>query len=158
MNWDAIAAIAELGGAIAVVVSLGYLAIQIRRSSRDAQRSIYFSVRSQVQQFRALLAQDPEVTRIYREGLADLHGLGADDRWRFGALMQYEFSFFEDLFRLGPDSLLFHDNTEDLRWLARRPGARTWWKSGGRLYHPDFRRHVDKIVAAEAVGDGEIEN
>ncbi len=36
MSWDAIAAIAELLGATAVVVSLAFLAIQIRVSSRCA--------------------------------------------------------------------------------------------------------------------------
>ncbi len=34
MNWDAIGAIAELAGAIGVVVSLAYLATQIRHNTR----------------------------------------------------------------------------------------------------------------------------
>ena len=32
MNWDAIGAIGELLGAVAVVLTLGYLAAQIRQS------------------------------------------------------------------------------------------------------------------------------
>jgi hypothetical protein len=147
LNWDAISAIAELLGSAAVVVSLAYLAVQIRRSSHDSERAIYFSIRSQVQEFRAMLAQDPEVSRIYRDGLANIDELNDDDRWRFGALMQYEFAFFEDVFLLGAAASLLHDNEEDLRWLARRPGARAWWEKGRRLYHPDFQRNVDSLVS-----------
>lgn len=37
MNWDAFGAIAEFGGAIAVVVSLLYLAAQVRHNTRAVQ-------------------------------------------------------------------------------------------------------------------------
>jgi len=147
LNWDAISAIAEMLGSIAVVASLAYLAVQIRRSSHDSERSLYFSIRSQVQQFRSMLAQDSETSRIYRDGLAAIDQLSNDDRWRFGALMQYEFAFFEDVFLLGGDARLIHDNKEDLLWLVRRPGARTWWQKGRLLYSPGFQAYVDSLVA-----------
>ena len=150
MNWDAVAAIAQLVGSIAVVASLGYLAVQIRRSSRDSQLTIYFSLRSNVQHFRSMLAENPELARIYREGLANAEQLSDDDRWRFGALMQYEYAFFEDYFHLGREVPLFPRATDDLRWFASRPGARDWWRKGRRLYHPDFQRHVDDLIASPA--------
>jgi hypothetical protein len=147
MDWNAIGAVGELIGALAVVASLAYLAVQIRRSSRDSERTIFFSIRNQVQEFRAILAQDADLSRIYRDGLADIESLSDDDRWRFGALMQYEFAFFEDVFLLGRDTKLIHTNAEDLRWLVRRPGARGWWEKGKRLYSPGFRRQVDAMIA-----------
>ena len=39
MNWDAIGAIGEIIGAIAVVATLGYLAVQIRQNSTQARLS-----------------------------------------------------------------------------------------------------------------------
>ena len=44
MNWEAIGAIGEIVGAIAVVVSLMYLAIQIRTSSSLAKAQMFQSV------------------------------------------------------------------------------------------------------------------
>ena len=38
MNWDALAAISEIIGALAVVITLAYLAVQIRQSN-DLLRS-----------------------------------------------------------------------------------------------------------------------
>jgi len=39
MNWDAIGALAEAIGAIAVIVTLVYLAIQLRQNTRAIERS-----------------------------------------------------------------------------------------------------------------------
>lgn len=40
MNWDAIGAIGEVVGALAVVISLVYLALQIRQNSRQVEEQI----------------------------------------------------------------------------------------------------------------------
>jgi len=39
MNWEALGAIGEIVGAVAVVLTLGYLALQIRQSRRVIRRS-----------------------------------------------------------------------------------------------------------------------
>ena len=44
MNWDAIGAVGELIGAIAVVITLVYLAIQIRQNTKTVRASTYQSV------------------------------------------------------------------------------------------------------------------
>ena len=43
MNWDALGAIAELLGAIAVFLTLAYLAIQVRQNSRGLEEQNKFS-------------------------------------------------------------------------------------------------------------------
>ena len=40
MNWDAIGAVGEIVGALAVVVTLIYLAVQTRHSAAATQRQI----------------------------------------------------------------------------------------------------------------------
>ena len=40
MNWDAIGAIGQVLGSIAVLVTLGYLAIQVGHARREVQRSV----------------------------------------------------------------------------------------------------------------------
>ncbi len=41
MNWDAIGAVGEILGAIAVLATLGYLAIQIRQTGASARTQSY---------------------------------------------------------------------------------------------------------------------
>jgi len=40
MNWEAIAAIGQMLGSVAVFLTLGYLAVQVNHGRRDTQRSI----------------------------------------------------------------------------------------------------------------------
>jgi hypothetical protein len=39
MNWDAIAAVGQVLGSIAVLVTLGYLAVQVRHANYELQRA-----------------------------------------------------------------------------------------------------------------------
>jgi len=43
MNWDAIGAVGEVVGAICVVLTLGYLAVQIRQNTRATRATTYSS-------------------------------------------------------------------------------------------------------------------
>ena len=61
MNWDAIGAIGEIVGAGAVVISLVYLAVQIRFSARSARSE---AVRTAIKEHQgyALLHLQPEMS------------------------------------------------------------------------------------------------
>jgi hypothetical protein len=81
-----LAAWGEFIGGIAVVVSLIYLASQIRQNSRLLQASTT-SASSQVEvAVNTLMAQDPKVAKAYAEGLADLDSLSEESRRRFDAV------------------------------------------------------------------------
>jgi hypothetical protein len=147
VNWEAIGALAELAGALGVIASLVYLAIQIRQNTHSAREASWHSVLRDLQQFRSLIAQDPEVARVYREGLRGLQSLNDDDRWRFGALMQYLYSVFELAFHTRYESLIQQDV---LAWTAVRPGARDWWNKAKRLYSPDFQHIVDETLESSS--------
>jgi len=92
MSWDAIGAIAEVFGAIAVVGTIIFLAIQIRQSDKTqrdtnalARASAVDQVYEQLQGFRLLVASDAEVARIWQEGRQG-QTLSSVDAVRFGHL------------------------------------------------------------------------
>ena len=98
MNWDAIGAIAELLGAVGVIASLVYLATQIRQSREQVSqntRLLTASATTAAIQCRArtneMLIQDPEVARIFWEGIADRDSLAVEDRRRFDPLILLQF-------------------------------------------------------------------
>ena len=57
MNWEAIGAVGESLGSIAVFVTLGYLAIQIRHARAEASRALS---QGRMEANRALLSLDLE--------------------------------------------------------------------------------------------------
>lgn len=74
MNWEAIGALAELAGALGVILSLVYLAYQIRLNSKQIKQnsdfiesSIYQSVNDATLAWQAQIAQSPEVAMIWRK-------------------------------------------------------------------------------------------
>ena len=60
MNWDAIGAIGEIVGAIAVVVSLIYLSIQIRTSSSLAKAQMFQSAAAEQSRVADGVTNDPQ--------------------------------------------------------------------------------------------------
>ena len=74
MNWDAIGAVAELVGAIGVVASLGYLAVQIRQSTEQSRLNTSAIEASAFQQldhhtsFNLKLIDDPGLLKTLLAG------------------------------------------------------------------------------------------
>jgi len=64
MNWEAIAAIGQMLGSIAVFVTLGYLAVQIRHARGEVRRSINQSRSETVRQFYMTYATDERLENV----------------------------------------------------------------------------------------------
>jgi hypothetical protein len=67
MNWDAVGAIGEVGGAIAVVVTLVYLARQIRHNSESTLASTQIAVQAEFNRMHEVLVQDRDLLRTLNE-------------------------------------------------------------------------------------------
>ncbi len=64
MNWEAIGAIGEVAGAIAVVVTLFYLAVQTRRHTAAVSTESARAAETTMSEFNRELARDPELLKV----------------------------------------------------------------------------------------------
>lgn len=87
MNWDAIGAVGEVLGAVAVVGTLGYLALQIRQNTERERLSQEFVSNQYFNELRVLVASDPELAEIEMKGVSDLSWLTDLERRRFDELI-----------------------------------------------------------------------
>ena len=87
MNWDAIAAIGEVSGALGVIISLLYLAVQIRNSNRNYKIESARSVMSNFHGNSWDLAKDPELRRIMSAALNDYSSMSPEDSTAFDFFM-----------------------------------------------------------------------
>ena len=85
MSWDAIAALAELAGALAVIATLVYLTVQLRQNSALLKASIATASRESTNQLTGLLASDREALRVFYAGLESRTDLEKLDRQHFDA-------------------------------------------------------------------------
>ena len=86
MNWEAIGAVGEIMGALAVVGTLGYLAIQIRHSTNLAEAEAF---RSSTQNFMSTQSAllDPELAQLFLKGKENYRDLDPVESLHFQIVM-----------------------------------------------------------------------
>ena len=130
MNWEAIGAIGEILGAVAVLVTLVYLAAQIRQNSRFVQAATYHSTCRARNEFNFAVATTPELSALMIRAADESTTLDAEEQQRFDSLMWGFFNLFEDSFVQHTHGLLTNESWELMRWAMavqlRSPGVREW--------------------------------
>ena len=91
MDWNAIEAISSAIGAFGVIVTVAYLAYQIRQNTYSVQGSTEQSLMSLEKDIYTLVADNASV---YRRGSEDLSELNPDEKIQFTNIVAAEMSLF----------------------------------------------------------------
>src|ERR1043166_3226786 len=83
MNWEAISAVSQLVGSIAVVFSVLYLGIQVHRSTRVARLATQDAAATALRDVTKPLMENADLERVWRVGLEDIGALSVEERARF---------------------------------------------------------------------------
>lgn len=86
MNWEAIGAIAELLGAAGVILTLAYLAKQIRISNRASKQAAEQHLLDNTNTWVGRLAENNDLSLLWIRGSKNDSSLTEGDWVRFGAL------------------------------------------------------------------------
>ena len=98
MNWEAIGATGEIVGAVDVILTLGYLAAQIRQNTRTQKSAMAQATTSSRTSWYELGASDPEITLLWTKGHARPDQMSDEERTRFIWMISRLFSTFEETF------------------------------------------------------------
>lgn len=144
INWEAIGALAEGLGAIAVIATVIYVALQIRNNSEAVLGSTEHALISQEMSLAALIA---EHANIYRRGKRNIDELDADEVVVFEQLviasMALLYSAFAQYKRgLIPEST-WHAYLSDWPNYINQPGFQAQWKQLKNSYPPEFIDSLD---------------
>ena len=142
MNWDAVGATGEWAGAIAVVVSLVYLAIQIRQNSRHLAETAKRATQSAIYEQNLVTFQDGDAQRILRKGMQDNHALTPEEWNRFHnfwmtAFMTYQEAF-KEVKKAGTDDDFWNILEQHIRTYLNTPGLSFWWKKNKTMFNSEF--------------------
>jgi len=162
MNWEAIGTIAEGVGATAVVVSLIYLAVQIRQNTKQIEeqaRGQRFAVLGllgdQWRGFRSQVTNSPEVASVWRRGNENLFDLDEDAQVIFDLLMVELMWSFAYNWMMGVEEGLGEYVRDDIAnnfVNYNTPGLRQWWEKSPRKYEypKDFVEFLDKLMLRQS--------
>ncbi|MBM4383454.1 MAG: hypothetical protein FJ091_08800 [Deltaproteobacteria bacterium] len=147
MGWDAISALAELAGAIAVVATLLYLAAQIRQNTTAVRGATFQSITDAATSFSDAMGRDPEGARVFSRG-RNLDSLSEEESRRFQSLMLSLVRRSENLEYQTRKGLLDESDWAGLRAsiveALATPGARRWCAENVEFINPHFRAFLAK--------------
>ncbi len=148
MTLQDLGSIGEIVGALGVIVSLAYLAVQIRQNTRSVRSASFQEAIRDVIAVTDVLSTDQELSRIYWKGLADFGSLEPDERRRFSSILVGMFRRFENIVYQTQQGALEAGSWEGVRMTAAltlsRPGAIAWWSEAQDLFSKEFREYVER--------------
>ncbi|MEE8079677.1 MAG: hypothetical protein V3T18_11820 [Pseudomonadales bacterium] len=155
MNWDAIAAVGELIGAILVGATLIYLAFQLRQNTKALTSSTFQAVSSNMASNMEFFAGDPTISALLVTAQDGLGELTAEERARFGYVMVMAFRRIEMVFVQRSLGFIDARLTEGFERSAistfASSGAREWWEASKRAFSDDFSSWIDQQLATNTI-------
>jgi len=158
LNLQDLGNLGEFVGAIAVVATLVYLALNIRQNTahlsqntRAVQLSALQADGESTNRVRELLILNPELSDLYLKGLRGYSELELSDRLRFGMLLENFLKTTEATYVRRFVIDVYPDSSEGviraLDFLFAHAGVREWWNRNREAHRPVFRDFVDDRLA-----------
>jgi hypothetical protein len=157
MNWDAITAGAEVLSALAVLITLFYLARQIGQNTEEIRSANYHSVTDSFNELSITVAANPELAKVVRLGNEAYEKLSEDQKTQYSFTMHAVFRIMDVIkfqSQRGTNDLTlweYEKNTIDT--LLSEPGARKWWRERPFNLSQDFVTYVEKHVLSNYQDD-----
>jgi len=145
VNWEAISAMGQIVGALAVVISLIYLAREIRSNARSARIASLHDVN----RWLGELVEHPHLAELYYRGIQDFRSLKSGDLVRFSALMDQAFYIFRELYFQELDGhldpRLWGPTEAAMRDINAYPGVQAWWRTRSHRFNKEFVKHINQL-------------
>lgn len=149
MNWEAIGAIGEIIGAIAVVASLVYLATQIRQSTKVARSATRQAIAESAQRLGQDLMDDTGMAEIL---VRHINGeeISAVEKIRLQARCYRDMRHWENIHYQMSEGLISEDQwkgfRKNLRILFGIQAYCDYWEHESELYSESFRKEVEAVI------------
>ena len=157
MNWDAVTAIAELIGVVAVVVSLVYLAFQVRQNTMQLrQDNLLRNVRGTLDT-NWHYHRNPEAFEIFRKAAVSFDALSGREQAHFHSIV-IDLAFYLEMVRnLEQHGLVdrsaLETNERFLAGILVTPGGLEWMAFAHETMPmpPDAMAYLESLVARDDI-------
>jgi len=148
VNWDAIGAIGQIIGALAVVISLIYLARQVGSSVREMRLSSMRSTIDFLNRFSQQITEHADLAELRDRGFHDFESLDGCDRTRFSSYMHAVFRTVEGAYYQHldghSDPRVWRGIEVVLREINALPGVQAWWHSHSHYFDEVFAKFINQ--------------
>jgi hypothetical protein len=154
MNWEAIGAIGEIGGALGVIITLVYLSVQLRQNAKASRLAAIQAASENSSRFSEMLASDNEL--VWR-GLREPDSMDADEKLRFAialnVFMRREaVAFYLHKEGVMPDSL-WDARVGAMTGILNQPGMNLFLDVAGSTLPKDFTDFIINVTSRPSTLD-----
>ena len=150
MTWETAGVIAEIVAAIAVLVSLWYLAIQVKQNTELERAALEVQFGVTWAEMHDNMIQNPSLARAYDLAAGNWSEMSDEDVRAYIWFVAKSFHILEGMFRQRQRGLL-----KDVVWapyeqyifgVLQIEAVLGWWQSDGSLTSREFQNHVDNLL------------
>ena len=151
MNWDAIGALGEIIGALAVVISVIYLSLQIKQNTAATRSLAHQEHFNAAQEFNSVIAASSELADLIVKANDENENITPSERIRLQHHYINVFTLWHSAFENRNKGLL-----DDSGWRVWNEGSkvviqsqkamRDTWKQAGAIYGEKFVEHVNAVL------------
>lgn len=146
-------------GSVAVALTVVYLAIQVRASTRATYSQTYQTAVAALGDMAAIVGESKEKSKLYANGMADPDLLDEDEYLQFAYLgislfRKYENAYFQ--YRSGMiDDEFWDGHRDNLLWFFHRPGTQRWWRERRLGFSKSFREYLESTSESDMAAQDE---
>lgn len=149
MSLDDLGNLGEFVSGLAVVISVLYLAIQIRQNTRSLRAQAHQSITTHIAELNRTIVEHEGVAEILERGLEDPTVLTPAEARQFNAYNSARFRHYDNLyyqFRVGVlEPSQWAGFSAMLRFHFMQAGLRRWWNDSTAFYSPEFVAYCEKL-------------
>ena len=154
MNIESMANYADVIGGIAVIVSLIYVGIQIRRSTKSSLSQANQSAHESLANVSLEVAKDPDLSSLTRKGVIAFEKLTEEEQFRFVLLMTTIFRRFENIFYQYEKGFLekelWEGYKQSMLLYFYTSGGQAFWNVRSAHFSGLFREYLDSTSPEDA--------
>jgi hypothetical protein len=151
LSLQDIESIAEVIGAVAIVVSLIYVGIQVSDSALATRSATASDTSAAMSRWYVDVGSDPEATRVLLDGMTNPETLSREETAQFIYMIHGLFLHYQNAYYVAEQGTLdielrdFLINT--LVGVREQPGFRMYWSQRREIFKPSFRAFIDDLLA-----------
>mgnify|MGYP006098957169 CR=1 FL=1 len=150
MNWEVIGAVAELAGSVGVILTLVYVATQIKQANVGMRVSAKQEMSRQYGEFADQIIEDVDLAELFLAG-NEGEELDRIQRLRYFTMMEKATWQFSSMYFQQQHQALPAEEWHQTKVLIQRTcisvGYRKWWSINSPRYELDFVAFIDNLLS-----------
>jgi hypothetical protein len=152
MDLSELANVAEIIGGLAVLITLIYLALQVRQGNLAQTRETYRAFVAELNSILFKPMTDPEMMALLQKGTLDFESLSRREQGMINGIWSPLIILSGEIFAAQKqgaiDPLMSHQQDQITASFLQMPGMAAWWEHLKPYWNPDFVAHVEGLLAS----------